>query len=193
MSSTSDHIASLDPKHWVDNYGDYLYNYAYSRVNYSEVAEDLVQETFVAAWKSREGFQGRSAEKTWLISILKRKIIDHYRKASNRKEVTASQFTSPFEEDGPFEGHWIMEKAPKDWHLQMEEPMRQEEFRKILADCLADLPPKWHSVFVLKFMEEAKSEEVCKELGCTPSNLWVMIHRAKLKMRACIETNWLSA
>lgn len=191
MTTTAENIANMNPKGWVDSYGDYLYNYAYSRVNEKETAEDLVQETFVAAWKSRDQFLGKSTEKTWLVSILKRKIIDYYRKASNNKEVTASQFSSPFREDGFYEGHWIMERAPKDWQQQQDDPMHQEEFRQVLTVCLSLLPPNWRSVFIMKFMEEAKSEEVCKELGCTPSNLWVMIHRAKLKMRECIEHKWL--
>ncbi len=191
MTTATENTALLNPTNWVDSYGDYLYNYAYSRVNDKEGAEDLVQDTFVAAWRSKDSFQGRSTEKTWLISILKRKIIDHYRKASNRNERPASQFASPFQEDGAYEGHWILERAPKDWQHQQNDPMHQDEFRHILGLCLDGLPDKWRSVFVMKFMEEVKSDEVCKELGCTPSNLWVMVHRAKLKMRECIENQWL--
>ncbi len=181
----------LSPEKWVDNHGDYLYNFAFSRVQSTALAEDLVQETFVAGLKAMKSFKGKSSEITWLISILKRKVIDHYRKSSTKKEIAESSFSKPFQEDGVWEGHWIMERAPKEWPEELDDPIHQDEFRKILEACLADLPDKWKSVFVLKVMEEVNSDEVCKELGCTPSNLWVMLHRARLKLRECIEINWM--
>jgi RNA polymerase sigma-70 factor (ECF subfamily) len=181
----------LDPNHWVDNHGDYLYNYAYSRVQSKEIAEDLVQETFIAGLKAMKSFQGRSSEITWLISILKRKVIDHYRKVSTKKEVSSSDFAKPFQEKGVHEGHWIMERAPKTWGSDLDDPLNQKEFRHILEVCLSLLPDKLKAVFVLKFIEEINSDEVCKELECTPSNLWVMMHRARLRLRECIELKWL--
>jgi RNA polymerase sigma-70 factor (ECF subfamily) len=181
----------LDPDKWVQKHGDYLYNYAYSRVQSKEVAEDLVQETFVAGLKAMKSFQGRSSEITWLISILKRKVIDHYRKISGSKETTLSAFSSPFQQAGIHQGHWIMERAPKEWKGDLDDPIHQQEFRGILEKCLSMLPDKLKAVFVLKYIEEINSEEVCKELGCTSSNLWVMMHRAKLRLRDCIELKWL--
>ncbi len=182
---------SLNPDKWVDSHGDYLYNYAYSRVNSKELAEDLVQETFVAGLRAMKSFQGRSTEITWLISILKRKVIDHYRKMSSNKEITSSEFSRPFQKDGASQGHWIMERAPKEWPDELDDPIHQKEFRLVLEKCLSHLPDKLKAVFVLKFIEEINSDEVCKELGCTPSNLWVMMHRARLRLRECIELKWL--
>lgn len=182
---------SSDPNKWVNDHGDYLYNFAWSRVQSKEIAEDLVQETFISALKSLKSFRGDSSELTWLTAILKRKVIDHYRKASTRKETSASHFAKPFEKEGAFEGHWILERAPKDWSTHEENPLQQEEFQGIMEECLSHLPPKWHSVFILKVMEEISSDEVCKEIGCTPSNLWVMLHRARLQLRECIEIKWL--
>ena len=180
-----------DPNLWVKDHGDYLYNFAWSRVQSKEIAEDLVQETFISALKSLKSFRGDSSELTWLTAILKRKVIDHYRKASSKKEIPASHFASPFQKEGTFEGHWIMERAPKNWHEHAEDPLQQQEFQSIMEYCLSLLPPKWHSVFILKVMEEINSDEVCKELGCTSSNLWVMLHRARLQLRECIEIKWL--
>lgn len=180
-----------NPNDWVNLHGDYLYNYAYSRVQSKETAEDLVQETFISALKSINSFRGDSSELTWLIAILKRKVIDHYRKLSRKKETVASQFSKPFQDNGDFEGHWILDRAPRDWHVKHDDPMRQEEFIFILEMCIAALPEKWRSVFVLKVMEEIKSEEVCKEIGCSSSNLWVILHRARLQLRECIENRWL--
>lgn len=183
---------NLSPDKWVDNHGDYLYNYAYSRVQSKELAEDLVQDTFIAALKAAPSFKGKSTEITWLISILKRKVIDYYRKSSTKKEVSSTEYSSPFQKDGVWEGHWNMERAPKQWPSEMEDPLLQEEFRGILELCLSFLPEKWKAVFVLKFIEEADSDKVCKELDCTPSNFWVILYRTRLKLRECIEIKWLN-
>lgn len=183
--------SKANPNNWVNLHGDYLYNYAYSRVQLKETAEDLVQETFISGLKSIKSFRGDSSELTWLVAILKRKVIDHYRKLSRKKETIASQFSTPFQDNGDFEGQWILERTPKDWQIKHEDPMRQSEFIFILEMCIAALPEKWRSVFVLKVMEEIKSEEVCKEIGCSSSNLWVIIHRARLQLRECIEIRWL--
>lgn len=190
-SEKNHQLIQLNPDNWVKKHGDYLYNFAYSRVQSKEVAEDLVQETFIAGLKAMKSFKGKASELTWLISILKRKVIDHYRKKSSSKESIVSEFSKPFQNEGVNEGHWILERAPKEWASELDDPIHQEEFREILQLCLSFLPEKWKAVFVLKFIEEINSEEVCKELGCTSSNLWVMLHRARLKLRECIEIKWL--
>lgn len=195
MSSSSDLDSklkhTLNPKLWVQNYGDYLYNYANFRVSSKEVSEDLIQETFISALKAKDSFRGDSTELTWLLAILKRKVIDHYRKLSAQKERTLSEYTSPFKDEGVFEGHWLNDRLPKDWSSEADSSLNQEEFQGILEYCLSLLPPKWKSVFVLKFMEELSSEEVCKETGCSASNFWVIMHRARLKLRECVENKWL--
>lgn len=192
MTGSTPENTTLTPENWVDQHGDYLYNYAYSRLQSKELAEDLVQETFISALKALNKFEGRSSEITWLVSILKRKIIDHFRKASTQKEVTQTEYSPPFREEGTWEGHWLAERGPKQWPDDLKNPTRQHEFRKILEYCLSILPDRWKAVFVLKFMEEVNSEEICKELGCTPSNYWVILHRTRLKLRECIEIKWLN-
>lgn len=191
LSDNKTNKSLLFPEKWVDNHGDYLYNYAYSRVMSKELAEDLVQETFVAGLKAMSSFQGKSTELTWLISILKRKVIDHYRKSSTKKEISSTEYSAPFQKDGMWEGHWDMLRVPKEWPGELDDTLHQEEFRNILEYCLSILPEKWKAVFVLKFMEDANSDEICKEIGCTPSNFWVMLHRSRLKLRECIEIKWL--
>ena len=182
----------LDPKSWVNSYGDYLYNYAYYRVNSKEVSEDIVQETFISALKGQNSFRGESTELTWLLAILKRKVIDYFRKLGSGKERTISDYSLPFRDEGIFEGHWLNSRLPKEWADEADSSLHQEEFSEILEICLSLLPDKWRSVFVLKFMEELSSDEVCKETGCTPSNFWVIMHRARLKLRECIENKWLT-
>ncbi len=191
MAPNDNNKTVLNPAKWVDNHGDYLYNYAYVRTGKKETAEDLVQETLIAAWKAKERFRGDSSEQTWLTAILKRKIIDHYRKKSTEKESSFSSFSKPFQDETGMEGHWILDRAPRDWSKNSDTPLNSEEFEKIMEYCLSLLPGKWKSVFVLKVMEELETDTICKEIGCTASNLWVILHRARLKLRECIEKNWL--
>jgi RNA polymerase sigma factor (sigma-70 family) len=116
MAEGEKHI--LDPQLWVERYGDYLYNFTITRVNDSEKAADLVQETFLAGLKAKENFQGKSSERTWLISILKRKIIDTYRKQYSSKETSMGEYENDisdgdiYSSEGPFKGHWLEGRGP---------------------------------------------------------------------------------
>lgn len=197
----SDHAEASNPtppEQWAEVYGDYLFNYAISRLNDKHLALDMVQETFLAALAARERFEGRSSEKTWLISILKRKIIDHYRKNYRNREDTIldknyheGKEELPFYADGEMAGHWKADRVPQDWQISAEKALENEELRKIIEACVGALPEKWSAVFVLRVIEEINTDEVCKELNISSSNLWVIIHRAKLQLRDCIEKNWL--
>lgn len=182
----------IDPGKWVSDYGDYLYNFAISRVHSEAVAEDMVQETFLAAVKAIKGFEGRSTVKTWLTSILKRKIIDHYRKNTRNKEDKVLDDVNFFQKDGVLKGHWEDDHLPNMWHQSADKDLENREFHQTLQSCLSKLPDRMSAVFTLKEVEELTTEEICKELDITPSNLWVLIHRAKLRLRECIEKNWFA-
>lgn len=182
--------SNVDPGSWVAEYGDYLFNYAIARVHNSAVAEDMVQETFLAAVKAVKSFEGRSTVKTWLTSILKRKIIDHYRKNSRMKEDKVLDDVNFFQKEGILKGHWEDDHLPNMWHKKADQDLETQEFHETLQGCLSKLPERMSAVFTLKEMEEYTTEEICKELDITPSNLWVLIHRAKLRLRECIEKNW---
>jgi RNA polymerase sigma-70 factor (TIGR02943 family) len=186
------------PVKWVELYGDYLFNYAISRVSNQQVALDLVQDTFLGALSALESFEGRSTEKTWLISILKRKIIDHYRKSSRSKEdqlidknFAVDKDDLPFYSEGDMKGYWRADRVPQDWNISSEKALENEELKAIIEQCISGLSEKYAAVFTLRVIEEITSEEVCKELEITASNLWVILHRAKLQLRDCIENNWL--
>ena len=132
--------SQLDPKQWVDLYSDYLFNYAVVRVNDLELAQDLVQDTFLSALKAQSGFRGESSEKTWLIIILKRKIIDHYRKKATQgiKEsielnTIASGYDHYFEQDGNAEGHWTVENSPHAWSTDSSARIESKEFYQIMG------------------------------------------------------------
>ena len=181
---------TLEPNKWIDNYADYLFNYAVVRVNNSDLAKDLVQETFFAGLKSAKNFQGKSTERTWLISILKRKVIDHYRKINSKKGKAEVRMN--FYEDGENDGSWLEERVPQSWDNASEKKLENEELKSQLDTCIDNLPEKYAMVFRMKTIQEFETEEICKELDITASNLWVIIHRARTQLRKCMEDNWFN-
>ena len=183
----------LTPSGWVADYADQLLNYALLRTGDREIARDLVQDTFLSAIQGVHSFRGESSEKTWLFSILKNKIIDHFRKKSNEKTVPASLIAGVEDDYFDNDGHWKESRLPIDWGPKMTDDFDSGEFLEALQKCLARLTAQGKSVFVMKYLEELESDEVCKELGITTSNYWVMIHRAKLQLRQCLEKNWIKA
>lgn len=180
----------LNTDKWIDNYADYMYNYAVVRVNNGDLAKDLVQDTFFAGLKSAKNFQGKSTERTWLISILKRKIIDHYRKINSKKGQAEVRMN--FYDDGENEGNWLEERVPQSWDNQSEKLIENEELKSQLDSCIDALPEKYAMVFRMKTIQEFETEEICKELDITASNLWVIIHRARTQLRKCMEDNWFN-
>lgn len=178
----------LNPNNWVDAYADYLYNYAIVRVNDNDIAKDLVQETFFAGLKSAKNFQGKSTERTWLISILKRKIVDYYRKINSKKGKAEVRMN--FYADGENEGNWIEEQVPQNWDNESEKIIENKELKNQLDACIEKLPEKYGMVFRMKTIQDFDTEEICKELDITASNLWVIIHRARTQLRKCMEDNW---
>jgi RNA polymerase sigma-70 factor (TIGR02943 family) len=187
---------TLEPDKWIERYADALFSYTYARINRQDVAEDLVQDTFFSALKAKDSFQFNSSEKTWLIAILKRKIIDYYRKKSTQNELNIFDRDAKddfmnhfFDAEGSKDGHWS-DSGPKEWRKDFETTVESDEFYSILKNCLGKLPEKWAAVFTLKNMDDLDSEEICKELQIAPSNYWVIMHRAKLQLRECMDKNW---
>ena len=178
----------LNPNKWIDLYADYLFNYTISRVNDKEMAQDLVQDTFFAGLKSMKNFKGEASERTWLISILKRKIIDHYRKINSKKGQAEVRIT--YNNDTETEGDWLEEQVADPFDKTAEDIIQNEELGDAIYDCLSKLPEKQAVVFRMKTIEGFETEAICNELNITASNLWVIIHRARTAMAACLEDNW---
>lgn len=172
-------------------YADYLYSYAITRVNDRQVAEDLVQETFIAAYKNYGTFRSKSKASTWLTAILKNKIIDLYRKKV--KEFHKESLDELARTDDYFneKGHWRKDALPGNWKIETAAPIEQTEFYEVLQQCLSRLSELQRMAFVMKHMDDADTEEICKELDITASNYWVVIHRAKLQLRQCLEKHWI--
>ncbi len=195
LNTESNNQNTLNPAKWVDLYADYLYKFAYYRVNDDQLAEDLVQDTFLSALKAKNGYKGDAAEKTWLVAILKNKIIDHYKKASTKNEspLKLSSEEAPsydyFFNSGNF-GPWKKDTFPKNW-AGAENTYDTKEFYKTLEKCLSGLPEKWRGIFTMSLLDDNDAKLICKEFNLTSSNFWVIMHRAKLQIRACLEKNWI--
>ena len=180
-----------DPKTWLEQYGQALYLFACSRVDKKETAEDLVQDTLLAGLSARIRFQGKSSEKTWLTAILKNKIFQIYRKG--KKEWTQSELCNDSDNldfmDKLFdsENHW--HTNPKDFGP--DEKIENEELGIIINRCIDKLSKPFRRLFIMKEIDGVSSEEVCRELGLTHSNLWVSMHRTRTQLRICMEKNYL--
>ncbi|MBD3749524.1 MAG: sigma-70 family RNA polymerase sigma factor [Sphingobacteriales bacterium] len=192
MISDQETKTLLKPELWVQNYADIMFSYALRRVNNEEVAQDLVQEAFLGGLKSQANFDGNSSEKTWLIAILKFKIIDYYRSKNKHQNQPLHQDDGEEIDHFFFEdnGHWKSEHAIIGDFESADSALEKKEFYKVLDKCLSILPNKLATVFKLKMLIEEKSEVICEMLNITDANYWVILHRAKLQLRSCMSTNW---
>ena len=186
---------SPDPGRWLDDHGDYLFKYAVFRLRDDTASEDAVQETFLAALKAYEKFEGRGSERTWLVGILKHKIVDHFRRAVREAPLgeetdEASDHREFFERADEWKGHWNNDYAPTDWHATPAELLERSDFWKVFTDCLSPLPQRTSNAFTMREVDGHTSEEICEILSISVNNLWVMLHRARLQLRNCLEVNW---
>lgn len=185
---------TINPKLWVSLHADYLYAYAITRVNDQDKAKDLVQETFLAALKYMDKFEGKSSERTWLTAILKNKIIDGYRKKGNANITIETSEQIAFYTDkffDPEDGHWSKGYRPQPFGIEQHDPLQHKEFMQVLQKCMKKLPVLWISVFTMKHLDDSATDDICSELQVTQANYWVIIHRAKLSLRACLQKNWI--
>ncbi len=178
-----------DPSDWVDRYGDYLFRYAMLRLRDRSATEDLVQETFLAALESRRSFSGESSETTWLIGILKHKIADHFRRQAREVSLPDGDPRDPPEDDR-FDATGRWSNGPTEWGGNPADLFRRKEFFDQFTKCLSGLSRKHANAFTLREIEGADTGEICKILNVTETNLWVILHRARMLLRRCLETRW---
>ncbi|MEO8770821.1 MAG: sigma-70 family RNA polymerase sigma factor [Ferruginibacter sp.] len=172
---------------WVNDYSDILYAYVVQRVRDSDTARDLLQDTFLAAWRNVDKYNGDASVKTWLFTILKNKVIDHYRKLSNKyteEIVTEETDTDEFFNTNDY---WVERAYPSEWGKTNVE---SKEFFEVLQRGIKKLKEIQAAVFSMKYLDDMESEEICKVLNISASNYWVLIHRAKVQLRSYIESNW---
>ena len=180
-----------DPAVWLDEHGDYLYRYAYSRLGSKHTAEDVIQETFLAAIKGLQRYDGRAPVRYWLLGILKHKVVDYIRKASREtpvEDLGTKEITDSFQ----FKWMGIPNEKTQPWRISPRKVFEQKEFWEVFSLCVSELKDSMRVAFTLKELEGASTEEVCKSLDITPNNLWVILHRARGQLKTCLETKWIS-
>ena len=174
----------------MDDHGDALFGYAMLRLRDVDSASEVVQETFLEALKGQSKFLGQSTERTWLIGILKHKIVDLFRR-KNRRGRTLGRL----DDSGVVEGEFFDERGSwkitlRGWAEEADLPVEREEFWEVFRACLADLPSHHAAAFTLVELEGMTGSEACKILEITPTNLWARLHRARLQLRRALEERW---
>ena len=184
----------LDPTDWLGDHGDYLYRYALVRVRDATAAEDLLQETLLTAMGSCEAHEGRSSERTWLVGIMRHKVIDYFRRVARAPEFhlfyEEGDDLNWFETEGAWPGHWREDQAPVSWTVDAVTLLESREFWETFDRCLARLSPQMAIAFTLREIDGLSSEEICEILNVTPNNLWVILHRGRARLRHFLEVEW---
>jgi RNA polymerase sigma-70 factor (ECF subfamily) len=186
---TEEHALSQtlpDPAEWAQRYGDALYCYALARLRRSHDAEEVVQEALLTAFKKRNQFQGRSNPLSWLIAILKSKILDRMRQAA-RQAVD----TDPADLDAWFDAsnHW---RKPLGRWGDPASFAERTEFWRVVRNCVAKLPARMGEAFILRTIDEEEPAAVSRDLAISPGNLWLLLHRARLRLVRCLQINWFN-
>jgi RNA polymerase sigma-70 factor (TIGR02943 family) len=183
-------VSAEDAEDWVDKYSAQMYRFALTRVKDQDVAEEVVQEAFLAAWKSKSSFSGRSSEKSWLFGILKHKILDHFRQLKKRGEI---EFGDPGEWESAeslFQSNGLWKTPPSSWGINPEQAAQNLQLLEALNKCVESLSDRFKSLFLLKEMDGLTADEICDQLEIKPANLWVMMHRIRNRLKTCLEANF---
>jgi len=178
----------LNPEKWLQEHGDYLFRYALSRLHDQDLAADMVQETLLAAWRGHERFKGDSALRTWLVGIMKHKIIDYIRKDIRHRKTSENLENDPTSVHFAENGEW--QRSPSTWSENPEALCDDSQFRDVLKQCLQHLPDKQQRVFEMRELAGAESDEICNTCDITPTHLHVLMHRARLGLQACLQEHW---
>jgi len=174
----------------LEHYRDYLLRYATLQLRDVGAAQDAVQETLLAALEGLHRFSGDSSVKTWLTGILKHKIVDHLRRQSREQPLTQDDERSEVDAvDALFkrDGHW--QQRPGDWG-DPDRLLENKLFLEALEKCTQNLPARTARVFMMRDVMDIETDTICKELNITATNCWVMLHRARLSLRECLEITW---
>lgn len=194
METYKEKKQGLDPTGWLDSHGNFLYRFALRRVRDAAVAEDLLQETLLAAIGSHHTHAGRSSERTWLVGIMKHKVFDYFRRTARTMQfpLMLDATEDCFEKSGPWQGHWREEQVPLSWPVDASHLLESREFWETFDRCLSRLPQPIAMAFTLREIDGLNSNEICEILNVTPNNLWVMLHRGRTRLRNLLETEWFS-
>ena len=165
-----------------------LLRFARSQLRNDAWAEDAVSETLLAALEKPQAFGGQSQLKTWLIGILKHKVVDQLRRHTREATVMVGNDGEDLDA-GLFDENGAWRELPADWG-DPTASYRERQFFEVLQACVDHLPPTQGRVFMMREWLELDSDEICKELAISATNLWVLLHRARLRLRECLQLGW---
>jgi RNA polymerase sigma-70 factor (ECF subfamily) len=188
--SADDSSPQTGPETWVDRHGDCLYRYALLRLREPELASELVQETFLEALRGWEAFEGRSSERTWLVGILKHRIVDHLRRVSRERALSEASSSATSTDDPAFDARGRWKTKPDDWRGEPGAILESREFWDVFGSCLSRLPRGLADAFFLREVDGLSGEETRELLKISSENLWTRLHRARSLLRDCLERNW---
>ncbi len=179
-----------DPETWLDEHGDSLYSYALMRVQDTSVAEDLVQETLLGALIAKNRFAGNSSERTWLIGILKHKIVDHLRRAAKAVSYESLEPDEPHELLANFDIYGKWKSDPQQWS-EPSNQLERKQLHDVTMSCVNALPEKLRTLFLLREFGGLDTNHLLFALNISSKkNLWVMLSRARERLRECLQQNW---
>lgn len=181
--------ADFSPAEWLDEYGDLMYRYAYLQLRSKEKAEDAVQDALFSAYRARDSFEGKSSVKTWLMTILRNKIIDIVRKDKRDRLVGVDNYDDPVV-NANFNSLGIWSKWLNSWGSSPEDLYEHKGFLERVEACMEKLPDNLRQVFILRNVDDLSTDQICEMLDISPNNLWVMLYRGRLRMRECLDKNW---
>ena len=178
------------PDKWVDQYGDYLYGFAMSRLRNAELAQDCVQDTFLAGIKALDRFDGSRDIKFWLRGIMRNKIVDQIRKSVREHKVDIDSEDETLLESFWFKYSGIATTNPDPWQFNPRKYYDNTEFWAVFEDCIETVKNPAREAFILRVLEDQSTEEVCKVMDVTPNYLWVLLHRAREQLKVALEAKW---
>ncbi len=184
-------VERTDPSVWLDEHGAALHSYAFMRVRNESTAEDLVQETLLAAIQAIKTYQGQSSERTWLIGILKHKLMDYFRKAAREIQFEDDEQINELVDAQSYNERGQLNIEIKNWS-QPEKALEQDEFWNTIYSCVDNLPQRFATIFLLREVDGFETDELCKTLDMSPSNLWTTLSRIRKKMQQCLDANWFN-
>lgn len=180
----------LDAEGWLHHHGDALFRYALRHTGAQDSAEDLVQDTLLAAWYSREGFRGEAAERTWLMGIMKHKVADHVRRQMRTPAQSAGDGSEDDMESRLFRANGMWREPPGRWGGDPLDDAQCDAFMDTLAQCLDGIPDAQRESFLMRELGELDAKATSDLLGVSANNLYVLLHRARLRLRRCLERTW---
>lgn len=184
--------SKLQPESWLEEHGDVLYRYALARTGRRDVAQDLVQETLLAAWQGQKNFLGDASERSWLVGICRHKIIDHFRQSARRDAALTDWPRDSGEQADCFKPNGSWRHPPGVWDHGPLGTVEAEGFLQVLQQCMAGLPAAQRECFELRELAETPAEDAGRALGVSLNHLYVLLHRARLALRRCLEKHWFA-